>query len=245
MNQNDECNICMKYQSLFMKRVLVIISLIVISFRVSVEAQEIKYGFMAGLCLPSISLRNSSINDGYQASTSSDIAYHINGFVSLRSDGWWGISIEPGYKESGGILNFDYNIAPHQFSYRVTKKYSMVELPILWNVYLKHKLNISSGLGFDYIVKTTNDQFWQTMNSSYSVGTILPDVENKFNCSAIFGIGYNLSENLDISARYELGLTRLMRVELVDAMNYPYNHPVALNSFYINCLQVSLKYKMN
>ena len=228
-----------------MKRVLVIVSSIIISFRICVGAQEIKYGFIAGLCSSGYSLRNSSINDGYSVSASNDYTYHINGFVTLKSDSWWGISIEPGYKENSGFLRFEYNISPHQFSYSVTKQYSTVELPILWNAYLNHHFYTSTGLGFEYIVKTTYDDFWQISNSYYSVGTILPDVENKFNCSAILGISYNLSDLLDIGVRYDLGLTRLMRVDLVDAMNYPYRHPAALNSFYINCLQISVKYKIN
>jgi len=228
-----------------MKSVLLIVSLIIISLRICVEAQEIKYGFTAGLCFPSYSLRNSSPKDGYSIRTSNIRTYHINGFATLKSDSWWGISIEPGYKENGGFLRLEYNISPHQFSYSVTKQYSTVELPILWNAHLNHHIYTSTGLGFEYIVKTTYEDFWSISNSNYSVGTILPDVENKFNCSAILGLSYNLSALLDIGVRYDLGLTRLMRVDLIDAMNYPYRHPAALNSFYSNSWQISLKYKMN
>jgi len=228
-----------------MKRVLLIVSLIIISFRISVEAQEIKYGFTAGLGSSGYSLRNSSTIDGYNVSTSNEHTYHINGFVTLKSDSWWGISLEPGYKENGAFIYFEYNIDPHQFSYSVTKKYSIVELPILWNAYLNHHFYTSTGLGFDYIVKTKYEDFWSLVNPTYTFGKILPNVENKFNCSAILGISYKLSTFFDISVRYNLGLTRLMRVDLVDAINYPYKHPAALNSFYINSLQISLKYKLN
>ena len=226
-----------------MKRIIV--TMIIISLRICVEAQELKFGFMAGLCLPSYSLRNSSKSEGYSMSSSMINTYHINGFVTLLSDSWWGISVEPGYIVKGGHLNFGYNIDPHQFSYWVEKKYSIIELPILWNAYLRHKFYVSAGLGFDYIIKNTNDQFGIIYNSSYTFGTILPDVENKLNCSAILGISYNISDLIDIGARYQLGLTRLMRVELIDAINYPYNHPAALNSFFNDCLQISLKYKIN
>lgn len=228
-----------------MKRVLLIVSLITISFRISVEAQEIKYGFTAGLGSSGYSLRNSSINDGYSVRTSNEKTYHINGFVTLKSDSWWGISLEPGYKENGSFIYFKYNIDPHTFYYSVTKKYSIVEFPILWNAYLNHHFYTSTGLGFGYIVNTTYRDFWSISNSNYSFGTILPNVENKFNCSAIVGLSYNLSALLDIGVRYDLGLTRLMRVDLVDTMNYPYTHPAALNSFYCNSWQISLKYKMN
>lgn len=228
-----------------MKRVLLIVFLIIISFRISVEAQEIKYGFTAGLGGSGYSLRNSSTKVGYSVRTSNEKTYHINGFVTLKSDSWWGISLEPGYKEKGAFIYFEYNIDPHGFYYSVTKNYSIIELPIVWNAYLNHHFYTSTGLGFEYIINTTYEDFWSISNSNYSVGTILPDVENKFNCSGIIGLNYKLSNLLDLGVIYNLGLTRLMRVDLVDAIGYPYRHPAALNSFYCNSWQITLKYKMN
>lgn len=228
-----------------MKGVLTIALLIVLKSTISIEAQEIKYGFMAGLCLPNLSLRNVSKNESYSATSSLITTYHINGFVTLRSDSWWEVSIEPGFIMKGGHLNFRYTNNPDPFYYWVEKHYSIVELPILWNAHLNQKFYLSTGLGFDYIAAIKNDQSWVAMGTNHSIGTILPDIEKRFNCSAIVGISYDLSDLLDIGIRYQLGLTRLMRVDLIDAINYPYSHPAAQSSIYSNCLQLSLKYKIN
>jgi hypothetical protein len=197
------------------------------------RAQELKYGIMAGLDLASISMTNASGN-GFNSVSNSKTTYHINGILEFKSDSWWGISLEPGFIKKGGGLDFTYSNGYNKISSMNSRVYSNIDLPVLLNVDLNKKFYLSTGLGLDYTLSTTDENHWRAVVlPNYE---ILPIMDNKFSCSAILGLSYKLNETFNVSIRYNLGLTRLARANLVDGVN---------NSIYSNCSQLSLKYYIN
>lgn len=225
-----------------MKRIVTILLIAILSLSNVSKAQEIKYGLMAGFCFPDLALSKVSGIDGYSDNGSSSETYHINGIVGFMSDSWWEISMEPGFIKKGGYLHFEYRTPSRYYNYHDGKEYSSIELPVLFNIYLNQKFYLSAGLGMDYILSTKNyDNYYNQINADIE---ILPDINKKFNCSAILGISYKLSDVYDISIRYSMGLTKLASVDFINAVNYPFEHPSALTSIYNNCLQLSLKYNI-
>ena len=221
-----------------MSRIATIIVITLLSLSISTKAQEVKYGITAGFCFPSIVLSNVSENKYYSAEGTFTETYHINAIVRFLSDSWWEISLEPGFIKKGGGLNFRYETNSDIIYYENNKEYSNLELPILFNLYFfNQRFYASTGLELDYTLSTQNYGY----SHNYE---ILPNMNNKFSISAILGISYKLSDNYDIGIRYSLGITKLVKVDLIDAANYPYQHPPAVTSIYNNCFQLSLKYNI-
>jgi len=230
------------------KHIIVLITTLLLC--VETNAQELKYGIMAGPNLVSMSLSNAS-GDGFHYDSSPDITYNVNGFMELRSDSWWGISLEPGFIRKGGLLDLTYSKGTKKISSQNSRLYSNVELPVLLNIDLNQKFYLSAGIELDYTVSSSLNNQYRTIAMSYipagststQYGTstsssivLLPNLNNKLSCSAILGVSYRFNDTYDICLRYGLGLTKLTTVNLIDNIN---------NSTYCNYLQLALKYNIN
>lgn len=224
---------------------LFFITLLFILKTISVNAQEFNYGLMAGFSFVNLSFRDISKNTSCNVSSRSIGGYQINGFVSFKSDSWWEISLEPGFVMKGGHLALNYRKEPIYFGYMATKNYSNVELPILLNTYINSKFYFSTGFVFDFLAASETDDSMTSNGYVDWTSPKLPKMEKRFNSSAILGISYVLSDLLDIGAKYQIGLNSLMRVDLLGAIESTYQLPEVYSSIYSNCLQLSIKYKIN
>lgn len=217
----------------------------------SLHAQETKYGLIAGVGFPSFSF--SSIYDSKCEIESSAIsAFHINGFVSFKSDSWWEISLEPGFNQKGGRVNFTYRHESGLINnINARKKYNTMELPVLFNSYLSSKLYLSTGLNVILFSSYEYEQDWTASKpnnstaNTISVQNLLPTNEKRLNCAGIIGLSYQLTDLLDISARYQIGLTKILHVDLLSSLITNVNLPIAYTTITCNELQLSLKYKIN
>lgn|GEM_PF-2050095 len=234
-----------------MKTRLLIILFLALSLSFNLYAQNIKYGLVAGIAYPSLSIRNVN-DDRCEIETSAISAFHINGFVSFKSNSWWEISLEPGYNQKGGRVNFTFRHESGLINnIKANKKYDTVELPILLNSYISSKFYLSSGINLILYTDTDYDQNWQSSNpmgnSVYTISTrnLLPNYEKRLNCSGVFGLSYQLTDVLDLSVRYQLGFTKIMQIDLLNAFVVNTNLPKAYCSVYCNSFQLSLKYKIN
>ncbi len=217
----------------------------------SLDAQETKYGLIAGVGFPSFSISN--VNDSRcKIETSAISAFHINGFVSFKSDSWWEISLEPGFNQKGGRVDFTYKHESGLINnIKARKKYDTMELPLLLNSYLSSKFYLTTGLNVIFFTSYDYDQDWLSSKpdnsavNTVSVQNLLPTNERRFNCSGIFGLSYQLNDLLDISARYQIGLTKILHVDLLNSLVTNVNLPTVYTSLTCNELQLSLRYKIN
>ena len=73
-----------------------VITIVVVSFIAvtNLNAQSIDVGLGAGLGISNINITNSP--NSQQTDFSSIVSYNINGYLSYKSQGFWGFSLEPG-----------------------------------------------------------------------------------------------------------------------------------------------------
>jgi len=172
-----------------MKFVTVLITTILLCIKA--KAQELKYGLMAALDLVTMTMTNASGN-GFSNSSYPSVGYNVNGILELKSDSWWGISLKPGFIKKGGGLDFTYSMGSTEISSKNSRMYSDIELPIILNIDLNKKFYLSTGLGIDYTLSTTdNNRFRALPPTNYE---LLPTMDNKFSCSAILGLSYKMSD---------------------------------------------------
>ena len=207
--------------------------LTILLLTVCAKAQQLKYGIMTGFDLSSLKMTNASGN-GFSTVSYSIITYHVNGILEFKSDSWWGISLEPGFRKKGGLLDVSYKYNSYVLSSNNSRQYSCIELPVVLNIDLNKKFYLSTGLGLDYIISSKdNNRFRAVPIPNYE---ILPVSGNKLSCFAIVGLSYKISDTSDVGIRYNMGLTKLVSVNLISAVN---------NSIYCNSYQLSLKYNIN
>lgn len=197
------------------------------------KTQELKYGIMAGLDIASISITNTSRNY-FSEDSNPTLTNHLNGFLEFKSDNWWGIGLEPGFIKKGGGLDILYSNGYNKIKSNNSIEYSNIQLPVILNIDLNKKFYLTTGLGLDYTISTSENNRYRTVTlPNYE---ILPIMDNKFSSSAILGMSYRLNDTYDICIRYNLGLTKFVTVNFIDGVN---------NSIYGNSLQLSLKYNIN
>jgi len=234
-----------------MKFRLQIVLFLALSLSFNLSAQNTKYGLIAGFAFPSFSINNVN-DDRCEIETSAISGFHINGFVSFKSNSWWEISLEPGFNQKGGRVNFTFRHESGLINnIKAEKKYDTVELPVLLNSYISSKFYLSSGINLIFYTDKVYDQNWKSSspmgNSVYTISTrnLLPDDEKRFNCAGVVGLSYQLSDLLDLSVRYQLGVNNIMQIDLLNAFVFNTNLPTAYCSVYCNSFQLSLKCKIN
>jgi len=146
------------------------------------NAQKIMYGISTGF-----NVVNRNYSD-YDVS-SPIISCNANAYIGYKSQGYWGLSIEPGFIRKG--CNFHY--APYRFKIRD----SYLQMPILVNIYFTDKLFLSAGTEIAYYT-----QFLGTYDDLLSY-------RKKLELSGLIGINYNISKKIDIGLRYNHGITSI------------------------------------
>ncbi len=217
------------------------------------NAQKLNYGFIVGTGTSTMYMRNVPDEIEYNSMYAPLLSYNINAFVSYKSTGFWGVSIEPGFIKKGGVQLFDY--MNHYFlpqHYKVIVDFNSIELPVLFNMYLNKRLYASIGLEFEYRMSekatitdkvTWNDQSLyvaKSLGNNVLSDNILPDNNNRFSNSGLIALNYCIDNRFDIGLRYGLGLEKLIQIEWLD--NFGSND--GSSDIYNNYLQLILKVKL-
>jgi hypothetical protein len=96
------------------KPILISFGFILIS-TLSIKAQSFKFGVLAGFDLP-----KTSIPGVYDTIYILDpmISFNFNGHIGYKSAGFFGLSIEPGFVQKGGLQSSDHHKKTRiQFNY--------------------------------------------------------------------------------------------------------------------------------
>jgi len=187
-----------------MKKIKCILSCFLLVIIINSNAQEFKYGAEIGLDIskPQFSSYSTSrgcfcgpfANSNYYALPSAN----INGYIELKANDIWGISAEPGFISKDGFLK------ANQSKIKMFAFNNYLQLPVLFNLYIKKKLFFSLGmemsmLMFKFITETPT-YFWR-----------YPYQLNSFELSGIIGTGYSINDHFDIGLRYSRGFTNIIR----------------------------------
>jgi hypothetical protein len=167
-----------------MKTIQIFIGFILLS-TFGIYAQNIMYGISAGL---DVANEQYIGNKTYpNESLSPMISYNANAYIGYKSQGYWGLSIEPGFMQKGYMLHYANN--------NMRIKCNYLQMPIFVNIYFTDKLFISAGPEIAYFL-------WNRY-------AYVLKGRNNLELSGLIGINYNISKKIDIGLRYNHGITSI------------------------------------
>ncbi len=160
----------------------VTLSLVLFLFSIASFSQELDFGIKAGANFANISdVTDSSTKTGFQAGIFAGIKFTEN--LAIQADLLYS---QQGTKFDAGEFDLSY-----------------VNVPVVLKVYLIQGLNLQAGPQFGYVVED---------KISFRVfDTIVNTDSEKVDVSGIVGAGYDFPFGIRIDARYNFGLTDVVK----------------------------------
>ena len=173
------------------------------------QAQEVKYGAKVGL---NVATLNGDVEDA-----KSLIGAHLGGFVEIKINEKFAFQPELLYSMQGAKT--EYSESEPGYSYSSEEKYKLgyLNLPLMAKYFATEKLFIEAGPQIGFLMSAKND-YKETETFMGDTETFSGDVDIKDNLKSIdfglnFGLGYEFTQNVFASARYNVGLSDINDVE--------------------------------
>jgi len=166
----------------------------------NLNAQEIRFGFQGGMGVTKSYWTNISGGAFLDNPYNPIASFSLNGYMGFRIKGIWGLSIEPGIIQKGGV---DLN-SPDEKMDNARFELLYIHAPILYDFYVGNKFFVSIGPEPGYLisVKSNFEDFPTDMKDFY---------DNEFEICGLVGVNYCIAENADIGIRYSRGLIHTIR----------------------------------
>jgi hypothetical protein len=172
------------------KLISILIGLILVSVPKS-NAQNLRFGLFGGYDI--VTIHQTPLDPQLNGQPYDPImSYNINGFISLKSTGIWGISVEPGLIQKGGLL------------YKSKAELKYLQMPLLADIYILQRLYFSIGPEFAYMISA------KAINPN-SIQDISEIINKKFEFSGSIGINYMIGKKMGIGLKYNHGLTYIYK----------------------------------
>jgi hypothetical protein len=184
-----------------MKKVL-FAAFAVMAFGVS-NAQDIKFGAKVGL---NVATLNGDLEDA-----KSLIGAHLGAFAEIKITDKFAFQPELLYSMQGA--KSEYSESETGYSYSSEDKYKLgyLNLPLMAKYFATEKLFIEAGPQIGFLMSAKND-YKETETILGETETFSGDVDIKDDFKSIdfgfnFGLGYEFTQNVFASARYNVGLS--------------------------------------
>src|SRR3972149_6768035 len=202
-----------------MKTMLTLIILGLTSFSgLNINAQDFRFGLLAGLDIANSHWINIPDMYGGSKKLYPMISFNLNAYAGYKSVGLWGMSVEPGFIQKGGVQKFFGDVVRLQLNY--------IQLPVLADFYLSDRFFISAGPELAYAI----DMKAKSITRNY-VTDISDFYDNRFELSGMIGLNYKIIEKLDIGLRYNHGITNTSSFEYTDSNGNPLGEMKEYNQY--------------
>jgi len=207
---------------------ILIVGLTILS-ALKLEAQDVKFGYLAGFVLC-----NARVINKYEKYSDYRVFYprysfNLNGNITYRFSKNLGISIEPGFIQKGGIIRFGINHYMSSIKFRL----DYIQIPLLINYKLADRFYISLGPEFAFMINNRDNlPSPATGFSNFE--------ENTFEISGLIGLNYCLSNKIDLGLRYNHAFTFNSILTWTDG----YGPPICQSQVYNQYFQIIIKLKI-
>lgn len=174
----------------------------ILIYNSNVLAQKFRFGFVGGLDIANARLTNKPDIEFETKVFYPMISLNANGYIGFKSAGFWGISVEPGYIQKGGVVR---NV--NNDNIRIQLNY--LHLPVFADFYFGEKFFLSAGPEFAYLINAKA----KSMGNSNDISDAY---DNDFEVSGTLGINYNFHKHFDIGLKYSHGLTYTTKITWTD-----------------------------
>lgn len=199
---------------------------------------KISFGVRAGVLTSGISGESSTnLNNIIELAngmitTNNKTGFYAGAFVSIPVSGM--ISLEPGafYSEKGYELNGDLNIKGLGFlgaNAKVKLQSQYVDFPVVLKADLGSGFQVFAGPQFSYLLKADLNSTAGLLGINLLNNKM--DVTEQFNrwdAAVTGGIGYKLSNGINITASYDHGLSKIDKNQNTKAYNYAFKVGVGI-----------------
>lgn len=190
-----------------MKKVL-FAAVAVFAFGVS-NAQDIKYGAKVGL---NVATLNGDLEDA-----KSLIGAHLGGFVEIKINEKFAFQPELLYSMQGAKSEYSESEPNYSYSEESKLKFGYLNLPLMAKYFATEKLFIEAGPQIGFLMSAKNEfKFSETFmgyTESASGDDDVKDDLKSIDFGLNFGFGYEFTENVFASARYNVGLSDINDVQ--------------------------------
>lgn len=176
---------------------------------------QVKFGVKAGLALSSLKAEADNVS----VSSDSKTSFYVGGLVEYKITDKFALQGEVLYsplggkeseEESGSYMGYDYS-----YKYESDFKLGTLLVPVSAKYYITNGLAVGAGLNFGFILSAKNEYSETAVvdgnrESSSEEEDIKSDV-NTFNFSPFVNAEYNLSNGLFFDARYNFGVSNLVK----------------------------------
>ncbi|AWK07315.1 PorT family protein [Flavobacterium crocinum] len=169
------------------------------------NAQEVKYGVKGGLNLSSL----SGDTDGMDLK--SKFGFHAGGFVEIKFSEKFAIQPELLYSTQG--TRFD-DMEVEGYKTKTCFNFDYINVPVMFKYFAVEKFFIEAGpqIGFLTSAKARVKVDQLNIDNKEDIKENFESIDFGLN----FGAGYEFTENIFASARYNLGLANIAKTEAGD-----------------------------
>ena len=166
------------------------------------NAQDTRYGFKGGLNLSNLS--------GDIEENSTKLGFHLGGFAQIKVSDKFSIQPELLYSEQGtSFNNVDADFNGSIYTGDVKLKLSYINIPVMFKFYVDKSFHFEAGpqLGILTTAKTAT----KISGFDQEVKQDAKDFFKSTDFGLNFGVGYDFTNHLFASFRYNLGLSNIAK----------------------------------
>ncbi len=180
------------------------------------------WGVKAGLNLSKISNMDEwagTADPGDKIKQQMYADFYAGAFAEYRFGRVIGLQLEAVYSRQGTAAKYTYGDYPDEKE-RMCIKADYINIPLLIKIYPLEKLSIDLGPQFGFATKVK--QTYKAVDTEdgrdvYKNGSNIPsDFYKSFDLSIAMGVSYQITDMIEVSARYNLGVTDLVENGMLD-----------------------------
>ncbi|GEP52085.1 hypothetical protein FNO01nite_27570 [Flavobacterium noncentrifugens] len=175
------------------------------------QAQDIKFGAKAGLNLANLTTDYGNL-DGYSNDNKMKPGFHVGGFVEIKISDKFAIQPEVLYSLQGTkVKSSEADFDGYSYSSEDKISLSYINVPVMVKFYPIEKLFIEAGPQVGFLISAKNkSEYTETdgdVTMSASTDVDVKDAYKSIDFGVNVGAGYEFTENLFASVRYNIGLS--------------------------------------
>jgi hypothetical protein len=211
----------------------VIITFFTLNSGLILNAQDFKFGVMTGLNISRRHVTNTKKFSDDSKIYSSLLMPNVNMYIGYKSKTFWGLSLEPGYIQKGGLRkDFAVRIGNTSYIPQDVKYISnYIQLPVLLDLYFSNKVYISVGPEFAYLINS------KAKSQIYSFD--ITENYQKIEMAGVIGLNYNILKCIDIGFQYNHGVTKSSTLIWQD----DFGNALGFSNEYNQYFQFKIKFK--
>ncbi|CAA7197652.1 porin family protein [Chryseobacterium potabilaquae] len=180
------------------------------------NAQETKFGAKAGYSFSAVKV-NEAQDDLSARSTSNKSTFYVGAFVEHKLSDKFGIQGELLYSPLGGKENVSESLGEFNFSQKSEIKFGTLLIPVSAKYFISESFSVAAGVNFGIILSAkqkteVSGNFPEGVEVEAEDGEFdIKDNVKKLNLVPFVGVEYALENGLFFDARYNLGVSNLVK----------------------------------